>query len=481
MSFTDRFAKTYKKLLPAPFTIALLLTALTFILALILTKPEDVGLGAYALELTVNWEEGLWNPGGGGLYFAFQMMLMLVLGHILALSKPASHLIDRLTTPCTTSANTAAIVTAATIAVSLFNWGLGLIFGAILARKVGEKFNREQKPLNYPLIGAAAYSGLMVWHGGISGSAPIKAHEEGNLQSLVTGVEGVDVQNIPSTVEMSDLIFSTMNIVVSILLIVGIPAMMYWLGKRRPSEGVLPKVMKSTDIIPGSESGSHDNITNTQLSTEPIEGAEKLDHSKIFSVGIGSLLLFYAIYKALILPEEISLKFLTPNYINFVLLGMGLIFHYKITNFLKAAEDAISGATGILLQFPLYFGILGLMVSSGLINQISDWFVSISNETTFPLYTFFSAGLVNIFVPSGGGQWAVQGPILISSVQELGLPFGKSIMALSYGDQLTNMIQPFWALPLLGITGLKAKEILPYTLYLFLGGLVIFILGLLLF
>jgi short-chain fatty acids transporter len=124
---------------------------------------------------------------------------------------------------------------------------------------------------------------------------------------------------------------------------------------------------------------------------------------------------------------------------------------------------------------------MGLMKHSGMITQMSDFFVSISNETSFPILTFLSAGIVNIFVPSGGGQWAIQGPILIETSQQLGISLSKNIMALAYGDQLTNMLQPFWALPLLGITGLKAKEILPYTLLLMILGGFIFISGLLIF
>ena len=156
-------------------------------------------------------------------------------------------------------------------------------------------------------------------------------------------------------------------------------------------------------------------------------------------MSIGGLIIFYAIYKAFILPNNISLGVITPNFINFVLLGSGLMMHRQISKFLKAANNAISGATGILLQFPLYFGILGLMTASGLINDISDAFVNVSNETSFPMFTFFSAGLVNVFVPSGGGQWAVQGPVIIAAVQDLGLSYPKAIMALAYGDQITNM------------------------------------------
>jgi short-chain fatty acids transporter len=264
MSFSDRFAKVYKRLLPSPFSIAILLTFLTFTLALLFTKPVDTSYGSYTIDLLKSWEAGLWREGNGGLYFAFQMMLMLVLGHIMALSKPLSQLIDRLTLPCTSTANTALVVTFSTVLVSLFNWGLGLIFGAILARKVGEKFSRENRTLNYPLIGAAAYSGLMVWHGGLSGSAPIKAHEEGNLPDLVSGMN-VDLASIPSRVDMSETIFSSMNITVSLLLLIGLPLIMYYFGKREKDFNDLPK---PTSI-------STEN-------TEDHEGAERIDHSSTF-------------------------------------------------------------------------------------------------------------------------------------------------------------------------------------------------------
>lgn len=463
MSFSDKYASFYKRVLPSPFSIAILLTLITFLIALVFTKPSHIGFGTYSLKLMGDWESGLWKEGGGGLYFAFQMMFMLVLGHVLAISSFASKIIDKITIGCTNTANTAATITFYTIIVSLFNWGLGLIFGAILARKVGEKFRRNKQPLNYSLIGAAAYSGLMVWHGGLSGSAPIKASDDNNLHQLVEGIQSVDMSAIPNRIDPSLTLFSTMNIVVSVVLLTALPALIYWVGKKQNPTNNLPRTIQK----------KQEEIT--------VEGAEKIDHSRIIASLLGGVILIYAFYKAIILPEEINLAFLNPNFINLCLFGLAILLHQSIYKFIQATGQAITGASGILIQFPLYFGILGIMVGSGLIGLISDWFVSISNATNFPIFTFFSAGLVNVFVPSGGGQWAVQGPIIISAAQELGVSYPKAIMALAYGDQLTNMIQPFWALPLLGITGLKAKEILPYTLILFLAGGLIFLLGLLLF
>ena len=344
------------------------------------------------------------------------------------------------------------------------NWGLGLIFGAIFARKVAENASQNKWPLHYPIIGACGYAGLMVWHGGISGSAPVKAAESGHIKSLMTGVYNKEqLDQLPEMLNFSDTVFSTMNISVSIILLITVPVIMYFIGKK--------SIAKDYQL----------NSMNIVSEAPKLLGAERLDHSKLLAGIFGAGILSFAFYKSVILPESINLNFISPNFINFSLLGMGILFHGNFYRFLKAIDQAISGASGILIQFPLYFGIMGIMKHSGMIHSLSDFFVSISTETTFPIFTFISAGIVNIFVPSGGGQWAVQGPIIIDAASQLGVSIPKSVMALAYGDQLTNMLQPFWALPLLGITGLKAKEILPYTLMLLIAGLIIFISGLLIF
>jgi short-chain fatty acids transporter len=191
-------------------------------------------------------------------------------------------------------------------------------------------------------------------------------------------------------------------------------------------------------------------------------------------------MLFVGIYKVALDPLlkgqsfDWSFSFINPNYLIFMLFGLAILLHGTFYRFQQAAAQGLGGSLGILLQFPFYAGIMGIMIDSGLANVFSSGFVAISNATTFPIFTFLSAGLVNIFVPSGGGQWLVQGPILIEASQALNVPIEKSLMALCYGDQITNMLQPFWALPLLGITGLKAKEILPYTLFLLVVGSFIF-------
>jgi short-chain fatty acids transporter len=447
MSFSNKLGNIIKNFLPAPFTIAALLSLVTFLLAFFIS--DKTSEDSHVFEILSYWEKGLWDSKM--TVFAMQMMLMLVLGHSLALTKPIKKLINKATYFCSNSARAAAIITFSTLIVSLFNWGLGLIFGAIFARKVGEYATRNKIKINYPLIGAAGYSGMMVWHGGVSGSAPLKIAEEGHFLQEKIGI-----------ISQSQTVFSLMNIYISITLLIILPIAMYLIGKKSQSA-----------II---------NLVEEE-STKPLKitGAEKLDHSNIIAYLFGGIILIFSIYKALIIPDIISLKFITPNFINLLLLALCIIMHQNFYNFLMAIDKAIRGASGILIQFPLYFGIMGIMKYSGMIEIMSDFFIEISTKQTFPILTFLSAGIVNIFVPSGGGQWAVQGPIIVESAIKIGVSIPKTIMSLAYGDQITNMLQPFWALPLLGITGLKAKEILPYTLILMLVGTCIFIIGLLIF
>ena len=166
-----------------------------------------------------------------------------------------------------------------------------------------------------------------------------------------------------------------------------------------------------------------------------------------------------------ILPEDAAHSFraASPNEVNLLFLALGLVMHGTPRRYLCAVDDAVRGCSGIILQFPIYAGIMGMMKYSGLTGEIARGIADMSTDRTLPVYTFFNAALINLFVPSGGGQWAVQGPIAMQAASDINVPFPKMVMAVAYGDQLTNMLQPFWALPLLGITGVKARDIVGYT------------------
>jgi short-chain fatty acids transporter len=458
MNITKAIETVFNRFLPSPFAIAIILTLVTMALALCFTNaPADQN---HFLAILSFWESGIWN--NALLVFAYQMMLILVLGHILVLSKPMSKAIEKLTNLVSNTSNAVLLVSITTLIVSFFNWGLGLIFGAIMARKVAEAAQLRNFSINYPLVGASGYVGLMIWHGGISGSAPLKVAEAGHLASLMSGISDPTIQaQLPTAISFSETVFSVPNLLLFGVLLVLIPGFLYLLSKR---------VSVSKINLP--------IYNNTSEEKQTVIGADRLDHSKYLGAIFGILILIAFAYQYAGNLTELAI---TPNLLNFFMLGLGLLLHGSFASFLRALQEAISGAAGILIQFPLYFGIMGIMRDSGMVVQISDFFVSIATPLTLPIFTFFSAGLVNVFVPSGGGQWAVQGPIVVESALKLGVPLPKAIMALAYGDQITNMLQPFWALPLLAITRLKAKEILPYTVLIMILGAIVFLSGLLIF
>lgn len=447
---------TFKRLIPAPFTLAVLLTLLTMLLAFFFTGDSSL---SSAFDILRYWQNGMWNPAL--LVFAVQMMLILVLGHVLVLSSPVSRLISLLTKGIRNNASAVVVVAVSTMAVAFFNWGLGLIFGAIMARKVAEASKERGFSINYPLIGAAGYVGLMVWHGGISGSAPLKAAESGHLKSLFSAPGNEQFLNqLPDRISTDLTIFSGWNLLIFGILLITIPAVLYFVSRFSGTSEVQ---------LPSSVSTGKTAI---------VSGAERLDHSPWLRIIFGSLLLaaFFASYWNNLLKAN-----LTPNMLNFLMLSLCILMHRSFASFLDALNEAIVGAAAILIQFPLYFGIMGIMRETGMVSEIALFFSEHASQKTLPVFTFFSAALVNIFVPSGGGQWAIQGPVVLESALKLGVPLNKAIMAFAYGDQITNMLQPFWALPLLAITRLKAREILPFTLMLMLTGMVIFIVALLLF
>lgn len=430
--------KVVRRVLPSPLSIAIILTLTTAVLALVFTdaKPEEHSI----IRVVDYWHMGFWTF----LEFTMQMMLMLVLGHTIATSKSANGLIKKITGLCKTNAQSAIFVTLFSVSAGYLNWGLGLIFGAILARKVGEHAKEKGIPLNYPLIAACGYTSLMVWHGGFSGSAPLTVNTANHSLVEKMGV-----------LPISETILSNGNLIAIGCTLVLLPLFAFFLAKR-PFNKSYPKSIK-----PNADK------------TISVFGAEKLDHQPVFGFLFGFIFISYWVY--LWWNMGFSLNFLNLNTINFILFGLAITIHGSLYKFMKAADQAIRGSTGIMIQFPLYAGIMGIMNHSGLLVVFADFFMEVSTTKTFPFFAYVSSAVVNVLVPSGGGQWQVQGPILIEAASKLNVPFAKTVMALAYGDQITNMLQPFWALPLLGITGLKAKDILPYSILFMLVGGTIFL------
>lgn len=436
-----RFATFFRATTPDPFVLAVALTFVVFGLAFVVE-------GASPLEVIAAWQgdSGFWSL----LAFSMQMVLILVTGHALASTRAVRAAIARLTSLPQSGPQAAALVAFVSIAMALVNWGLGLIVGALLARDVGRSCRERGVEAHYPLLVAAGYSGLMAWHGGLSGTAPLKMTTEPDVARFLG--EGLAARVDP--VAFTDTVFGLGNLVTSGALLVLIPTLAFFLAPRAGdlSEGV-ERFLKEE---PEEE---------LDLPTETVP--ERVAASPFTLVLVVPALLTAI---GLFFVEEGAGR-LNPNAINLIFLTLGLILHGSLARYARAVTDATRAASGIVLQFPFYAGIMGVMRGTGLAATIAGWLAHIAPAQLYTVVTFLSAGLVNLFVPSGGGQWAVQGPIAVDAALELGLPLEQVIMAVAYGDQWTNMLQPFWALPLLAITGIKARDILGYTaLFLIVGG-----------
>jgi len=443
----NKIARVLQWLLPSPFTLAVLLLAVTYFFAVFGAMPQTPFLQRN-LEAISFFEKGIWSL----LPFAMQMALMLLLGYVIALSDVVKSFITVLTKRLKNTAQAALWIGFFTLFFSYLNWALGLIFGAILASEVAQQFSKERKPFNYPLIAAAGYVGLMVWHGGLSGSAPLKIAEQGHF-----------LQNKIGVINIGQTIFSSMNLFVISATLIVVPLFLYWIGKKVRTEIYHLAQNDRADANP---------------KTLNLQGAERLDYSR----GI-SLLFVLFLFGAIVLKlwNHFSLSVFTINYLNLILLATALLVQKNFNRFLSAVGQAIGSTAGILIQFPIYAGIMGIMRYSGLIDIVTAKFIELATPHTFNFLVFLSAGMVNFVVPSGGGQWIIQGALVVDAAKALHLPVSQSVMAFAYGDQLTNMLQPFWALPLLGITGLKAKQIFPYTFLLLIIGFLIFTTAIFLF
>lgn len=440
----NAYAQGFQRWLPSPFSIAVILTVLAAGLAMTTAAPSEV-LDA--------WAQGLWNPGL--IRFGFQAMFMLVLGHVLALAPPVLRALGRAIDWIVKSpVNAPAKVAFLSMILGWLNWGLGLIAGAILVRGVMDRRRTQgaASPLDgvsLGVLGAAGYTGLLVWHGGLGGSAPLKVAEPGHLASLIPHATWLN--EVPDALTLSQTALTSWSQAVTLSVIVGVVLTFLWLG-RRVGGGQPNALPKSSPSPPVSEEGDEGGL------------ADVLDQRRAVAYLLGVACLVGAFSWAAKSGPWTQLEFVTPDWINMVLLGAAMVAHGQVRGMLRALDEAISGASGILVQFPLYFGIMGMVSGTGLGTLLADSLVGATSAAWLPEALFVSSGVLNVFVPSGGGQWAVQGPLVLEACHALGLPLERGIMAMAFGDELTNMLQPFWALPLLGITGLSARDILPYSL-----------------
>ena len=471
----DFFTRLTRRLLPDPMVLACLLTI--FVIAVGICAPQidelrSMSIARRPIAVAGIWLGAVWNAGF--LTFALQMCVVLLTGFGLARAPLALRGLKRLASLARSNRSAVLLIGLTSCVGCWINWGFGLILAGLLATEIRRQMRGKGIGCQYGLIVAAAYAGMMIWHGGFSGSAPLKAASDGGFAIEVRDGDSIRTESVPA-VSISGTTLSAANLGLAAVLIIGVPLALAAMGRRK------------VEIAGDETEPTHEEKEPDVVEQRARKLADVLNESRVLSLTIATLILV-VLGRRLVAEGTDAVDL---NFVNSLFLGLGLALHRNLLTYIAAVTEGGRSIVGIVIQFPLYSGIQGVMFGTGLAAAISQSFVGASVavadvlhvgvEHTFPVATFFSAGLVNLFVPSGGGQWIVQGPIMCGAAQTLGTSFEQTIMAIAYGDQLTNMIQPFWAIPLIGMTRVSAREFMGYCALLMLLAIPVFVVALLMY
>ena len=418
--------------LPEPFIFAIVLTFVAALLAMPICRQTP-------LEVVEHWGGGVWNL----LAFAMQMALVLVCGSTLASAPAIKRAITALARVPRTPAAAIALVTVTSAVACWLNWGFGLIVGVIFAKEIA----RQMQGVDYRLLIASAYSGFVVWHAGLSGSIPLTMATPG--EALAVATNGALTAPVP----VAQTILDPHNLVMVLLTIVGITLANTLMHPKKDVFVVNPDLLSDAS-----------DATAPSTPTDKPTPAQRLERSPLLSWLIALMFIVFLVVRLGFRGGSLDL-----GAVIMIFLALGLLLHGTPVAYVRAFGKAASGASGIILQFPFYAGIMGIITGIGasgicMGTVIADACIRISNPTTYPLLTFLCAALLNLFVPSGGGHWAIQAPIMFTAGADLGVDPGLTGTAIAWGDAWTNLIQPFWALPALAIAKLSAKDIMGYCL-----------------
>lgn len=413
-AFSERY-------LPSAFVIACLLTFFTFALGM-------AAAGKSFLDCVGYWGDGFWSL----LEFGMQMCLILMTGSILADSPVLRRALDAASRLPRSPRQTVAFMAFASMVLCWLHWGLGMIASAFLARSLV----RRHPTTDYRLLVATAYFGMgAVWHAGLSGSAPLLVATPKHFLADRIGI-----------IPLAQTTFSPFNLALTAATLIALTTLAWFLYPAQEDVFVLP-----------AEALSDLQAERPHLGPAASGWIRLLERTPAVNLAVAGLGLLW-----LALDWQKSGFSPTFNKINFLFLMAGLALHPSPAHFAHAAEKAGSFLHGIVIQFPLYAGIYGIIKGAGLDAQIGGWFVSLAGPRTFPLVVYWYSGVLNYFVPSGGSKWAIEAPYILHAAKQLGVDNAQVVLAYAWGDMVTDMIQPFFCLPLLAVAKLEFKDIFGY-------------------
>ena len=414
---------------PDSMVFVLLLTVVVFFMAWGLTPATPVKIIDF-------WVQGFWVL----LTFAMQMCVLMITGYVVADSKQVKKFLRNLAQLPKTPRQAIIFYTAVVGIIWWLHWGVGMMAGIMLGREL--VVAQKGKKLHYVGMVACAYTATVVCNGP-SMAAPLLMATPGHFMEKVIGV-----------ISLNNTVFDIRLLLMNIFLLITVPLVM---------AALMPKnAVEASDEIVASFSEREEVEKDKSMLTP----AERWDRSPVFTYIIGLAGLFWVLkffyYK--------GIMNLDLNTLNFAFLVVGILLHKSPTAFIASVKRAAMTVFGVIIQFPFYAGIFGIINFSGLAKVLAGWFMAISTAETYPWVVFTYSAILNFFVPSGGSKFVIEAPYIMPAAQELGANINYVINAYTNGDLLTNLLQPFWALPILGAFRISFRDILPYGLIICLYG-----------
>jgi short-chain fatty acids transporter len=437
-NWAERWHFAMEKVMPDSFIFAVLLTFIVFILALIVVQASPV-------KIVESWYRGFWAYLG----FSMQMVVLLVFGYSLAISRVGVKVIDSVTGIAKTPAQAVAVVAAAGAILGAINWGLALIAGIFLCLGAA----RRVKGIHWPLLVASAYIGMestVPWSMSITEPLLLNSPGWGWAPDIIPAIEK-EIGRKLFPMPFNQTIYATASLFGLILTPIVAVVTCYLMH---------PTPERTKSISPESLEKLAAEAQFKLEKPKEMTLADKLNWSRTLWV-LMCIMTFTAIF---LWFRGKSFMQVDLNMYNFIFIGLSMLFHENLSRFVESVKMGAKASFGIIMQFPFYAGIFGIMAYTGLLKVVAEWFVAISTPFIYPLVVMVSSGVINMFIPSSGGIWMVQGPIMILAANKLGVAFNRVVMAFTAGEVLTNTIQPFWALPLLGATGTEMRTIMGYCL-----------------
>src|SRR5213080_4345727 len=436
---------------PDAFVFALLATLIVIVAGVALTPS---GLP----QVIDAWGKGFWEL----IPFTLQMALIIITGHVLATSQPVGRVIRRVASWPRTPKSAVALVTVFALVSSWFNWGFSLIFSAVLAREIA----RRVEGVDYRALAAASFLGIgSIWAQGLSGSAALQMATPGALQPQIRDIVSHGGLVAGGLIPFRHTIFLWQSLLSVPIEIVVVTAVM-WLATPPAGAGKTARDLGiSLDDGPTPTSTLTSTLTPTPTAT-PTPG-QYLEHSPLLTWLVVGLGVWYLTRYFMQAGEPLNA--INLNILNLAFLLLGFLLHRTPAGLMRAVQNATPAVWGVILQFPFYAGIAGIITATHLNERLAAVFVRVSTPATFPTLVALYSAVLGVFVPSGGSKWVIEAPYVMAAAHTLKVHLGWVVSAYDLGEALANLVQPFWMLPILGLFKLGARDVMGYTMIVFLA------------